>query len=212
MVGERVNYESLNNEYADRDSLQYRKLQIIDSYIPKGIRLLDIGAGTGELINLEAHKFNEIYGIDVDSESIRICQQRVKNNTNIHIFETDLKNYDHIFGDKKFDCITCLDVLEHVTLTECKSILRTIYDLTNRSGLFIFTAPGIFEKARIFLGLSPTHLHSHSSYGWMKMIKDTGFTIVSVETVAFPLMDNELLRKKIHLFGKCCLIVSKKTE
>lgn len=53
MLNERVNYTNLRLEYLDPNSLGYKKLRIIDNYIDKSHALLDIGAGTGELIKLE---------------------------------------------------------------------------------------------------------------------------------------------------------------
>lgn len=210
MQNERVNFEALKREYLDPNNLQYKKLRVVDQYMPKSISLLDIGAGTGEFINLELQKFVEIYGVDIDPESLNICRERFKNQKNVHLFESDLTNLNSIFSNNKFDCVTCLDVLEHIELHECKTVLRNIYNITKDNGLFIFSGPGILEKIRIFIGMSPTHLHSHSSYGWKKLIENSGFEVLSVETVEFPLVNNRILRKNIHLFGKCCIVVSKK--
>jgi len=66
----KVNFEQLSSEYSDPKSLQYRKLRIVDSYIPKEELLLDIGMETGELINLQKQKFEEIFGIDADPYSV----------------------------------------------------------------------------------------------------------------------------------------------
>lgn len=210
MFPERVNYNSLKSEYLDPESLQYKKLRFVDQYISKGHSLLDIGSGTGELIKLEINKFDEIYGIDADSESLKICRDSFKNKKNVHIFESNLQNLDVLFSDTKFDCVTCLDVLEHIELKECKQVLQSIHHVTKDLGLFIFTGPGVFEKVRISLGMSPTHLHSHSSYGWKKLIEEAGFNILIVETVEFPLINSDFLRKNIHIFGKCCTIISQK--
>lgn len=210
MPNTRVNFESLKQGYLDPNNLQCKKLIVVDQYIPKSTSLLDIGAGTGEFINLEFHKFVEIYGVDVDPESLKICREKFKNKKNVYLFESDLKNLNSIFSNNKFDCVTCLDVLEHIELHECKTVLRNIYNITNDNGLFIFTGPGIFEKIRIFMGMSPTHLHSHSSYGWKKLIEEAGFEVLSVETVEFPFVNNYFLRRNVHIFGKCCTIVSKK--
>jgi ubiquinone/menaquinone biosynthesis C-methylase UbiE len=210
MSPERVNYNSLKSEYLDPESLQYKKLRLVDKYISKGHSFLDIGSGTGELIKLEINKFDEIYGVDADPESLQMCGNNFKNKEHVHIFESNLKNLDILFSDTKFDYITCLDVLEHIELKECEIVLRSIYNITKDSGLFIFSGPGMFEKIRISLGMSPTHLHSHSSYGWKRLIEEAGFKVLSVETVEFPFIDRDFLRKKIHLFGKCCTIISQK--
>jgi ubiquinone/menaquinone biosynthesis C-methylase UbiE len=210
MSPERVNYNSLKSEYLDPESLQYKKLRLVDQYISKGHSLLDIGSGTGEFIKLEINKFDEIYGVDADPESLKICVDSFKNKKHVHIFESNLQGLDVLFSDTKFDYITCLDVLEHIELIECKKVLQNIHHITTDLGFFIFTGPGIFEKIRISLGMSPTHLHSHSSYGWKKLIEEAGFEVLSVETVEFPLFDDDFLRKKIHIFGKCCTIISQK--
>jgi len=51
-----------------------KKLRLVDSYITGGRNLLDFGVGTGELINLERQKFSNIFGVDLDERSIRICK------------------------------------------------------------------------------------------------------------------------------------------
>ncbi len=203
-------HESLRSQYLDPNSLMYKKLRIVDIYINDGESLLDIGSGVGELIELEKQKFGKIYGIDVDEESVEICHKRFKDDKKICIMQGDINDLGNLFKDKKFDCVTCLDVLEHIKVKECKKALNNIYNILKENGKFIFTGPGIFEKIRIFGGRSPTHLHSHSSYGWERMIEMAGFNVINVETVEFPLIHNDFLRKKLHIFGKCCLIVAKR--
>jgi len=206
----RENYKLLDSEYRNPNSLMYKKLRIVNSYIDGGESLLDIGIGTGELIELVKQKFEKIYGIDVDEESVEICRKRFKNDKKFCIMQADINELKHLFKYEKFDYITCLDVLEHIKVEESRRALNNIFSILKDGGKFIFTGPGIFEKVRIFLGLSPTHLHSHSSYGWKKMIEKANFNVINVETVEFPLLHNSFLRKNLHIFGKCCLIVAEK--
>lgn len=204
------NYKSLHSEYLDSSSLMYKKIRIVDSYMNGGDSFLDIGAGTGELIELEKHKFEKIYGIDIDEESVEVCYKRFEKNQNIYIIQSGIDNLKNLFEDEKFDCITCLDILEHIEVGRCRKALNNIYNIVKDDGKFIFTGPGVFEKVRILLGRSPTHLHSHSSYGWKRMIERTGFNVINVETVEFPILHSDVLRKRLHIFGKCCLIVAEK--
>lgn len=204
------NYKSLGFEYGNPNSLMFKKLRIVTSYISGGETLLDVGAGVGELIELEKRKFEKIYGIDTDEEAITICHKRFENDENIHIIRADINDLKSLFKDEKFDYITCLDVLEHIEVRACNNALKNIYDLLKDDGKFIFTGPGVLEKIRILLGRSPTHLHSHSSYGWKRIIERAGFDVRIAETVEFPIIHSNFLRKKLHLFGKCCLIVAEK--
>jgi predicted TPR repeat methyltransferase len=141
---------------------------------------------------------------------VEICRKRFKHDEKICIMKGDINNLENLFKDKKFDYITGLDVLEHIEMEECKKALNNIYNLLKDEGKFIFTGPGVFEEVRILLGRSPTHLHSHSSYGWKSMIERAGFDVINVETVEFPVIYSDFLRKKLHIFGKCCLIVGEK--
>jgi hypothetical protein len=68
----------------------------------------------------------------------------------------------------------------------------------------------VFDKVKIRLGRSPTHLHGHSSYGWAKLIKKAGFGLTSAESVEFPLIHSSILRKRLHIFGQCCVITARK--
>ena len=188
MPDNKENYELLQLQYSDPDSLMC----------------------IGELIELEKQKFVRIYGIDADKEAVGICRKRLKEEGNIYLRQGSIGDLNDLFQDKKFNSITCLDVLEHIKLEECKNALSNIYKLLNDDGNFIFTGPGVFEKVRIFLGRSPTHLHSHSSYGWRKMIERAGFYAVNVETEGFPIFRSDFFRKRIHVLGKCCLIIAKK--
>ncbi len=209
MVLEKTSYSSLELEYSDPDSLSYKKIRLVNSYIPGGGNYLDIGMGTGELITLRIGKHEKIFGIDPDEVSLTICQKKFDQYNDVNLIKASIGDIQYIFNGR-FDCITCLDVLEHINEIAVSSALQNIYKSLNEAGIFIFSGPGIYEKIRIFLGQSPTHLHSHSSYGWKKYIKRAGFSIINVESVEFPLIHSEFLRKNIHLFGKCCVIVAQK--
>lgn len=204
-----MDYESLESEYSDCNSLSYKKIRIVNKYLPTGGEYLDIGSGTGEMIAVRTGKHKKIVGIDLDKDALSLCHHRFAHSPEITIIQAGIMDLPkHNLGN--FDSITCLDVLEHINENDIPRALSNVYRLLNTQGIFIFSGPGIFEKIRIFIGKSPTHLHSHSSYGWMKMIKNAGFEIVNVETAEFPIFHTPILKKKLHLFGMCCIIVARK--
>jgi 2-polyprenyl-3-methyl-5-hydroxy-6-metoxy-1,4-benzoquinol methylase len=209
---EREDYVALSSQYANSDSLMYKKLRLVDSHITGGKTLLDFGAGTGELIALEARKFDVICGVDVNEESVAICRDRFKNNKKIHILQNSGNDTVHLFADARFDCVVACDVLEHVELHATKKLLAAFYSLLYSGGIFVFSGPGISQKVKIRLGRAPGHIHSHSSYGWATLIRNAGFQLISVESVEFPLIHSSILRKSLHIFGQCCVITARKAR
>jgi ubiquinone/menaquinone biosynthesis C-methylase UbiE len=103
-------YESLAAQYLDTNSLMYKKMRIMDSYTSMGNSLLDIGMGTGELIEREKHKFKKVYGIDPNNESIEICRRRFQKEENVTLLQCGIDELEHCFKFGQFNYITCLDV------------------------------------------------------------------------------------------------------
>lgn len=210
MSFKRVNIKFLDNLCKQQNTLMNRKIKLVNKFINKNESLLDLGVGTGTFIKLVQNKVKKIYGIDIDNESIKIFNKKFKNINKISIKQGNIKEIAKIYNNRKFDYITALDVLEHITKDDAEIVLNSIYQLLKDNGKFIFTGPGIFEKIKILLRKSPTHTFSHSSYGWIKMFTRVGFHVEHIETVEFPIFNFNYLRKKLHLFGKCCIIISKK--
>ena len=210
---EKIDFIQLQSQYENPHSQNYKKIQLVNSFIYPDESLLDIGSGTGSFIELVHDKFQEIYAIEQDPLALGLLQKKFSSNPKIHIIPQQIVDF---FGDKnnksRFSTITCLDVLEHLSLEECQQTIHSLFKILEPGGLIIISVPGIFEKIRIILGRSPTHLHSHSSYQWAGFLKDAGYEIVSIQTVEFPFTDHIFLKKHLHLFGKCCVIVAVKPE
>lgn len=174
MISINVNFDLLEPEYSDPESLNYKKIRFVNSNIPEGGNYLDIGMGTVELISLIFDKHEKIFGVE---SSVNICKKRFNQNPDIILVKSDIDNLKNRFIDK-FDCITCLDVLK--------------------------------QKIKILFGKLPTHHHSHSSYCRKLFIETAGFTIIDAQSVEFPIIHSDFLRRHFHLLGKCCINVTQK--
>ena len=191
--------------------LYRKKLDAVDSYLPHNGTHLDIGMAWGELIELERLKYEQVYGLDIEKEMIDIAKALYADDMKVKISLSSAENLKNDYPGMSFNSITCLDVFEHLKIEVCEQILKDIYDLLVPNGIFIATFPGLLEKIKILLKLNePYHLHCHSSYGWGKMIADSGLKIVTIKAVQFPIIDNKYLREHMHLFGITCLVVASK--
>lgn len=207
----RYDYDSLQKRYSSDQDLMAKKMKKVEAKIGSGVLLLDIGCGTGELLNRVKDRFELLYGIDIDDDAINFCSKRFLGYKKIRIVKCDVTKLNQEFKGIKFDYITALDILEHLEPDIARKCLEDVYMLLKRGGRFIFTAPNWYDKIKIKLGRSKLHKFSHSSYGWAKMIKKSGLKVVSIEAVDFPILkDNDFLTKHLHIFGMCPLIVAEK--
>jgi len=77
--------------------------------MPNGVRVLDVGCGTGSLTTIVNHgKNNYVYGIEPDATRVQVAMSR-----GIDVIEGYLTD-DYFVGREKFDVIMFADVLEHV--------------------------------------------------------------------------------------------------
>ncbi|MCZ7393665.1 MAG: class I SAM-dependent methyltransferase [Candidatus Methanoperedens sp.] len=206
-----IDYDELHKQYSYCLNLNAKKMNKVSLKIEGGDILCDIGVGTGELIDRITDRFNFVYGVDTDDNAVVFCSKRFSDYKNILIIKRDIIEPNEEFRNLEFDYITALDVLEHLDPDIANRYLTKIYTLLKRGGRFIFTAPNWYDIIGIKLGHSKLHKFSHSSYGWSRMIKRSGLKIKSIESVEFPLLnDNEFLAKHFHIFGKCPLIVAEK--
>lgn len=102
-----------------------------------GLKILDIGCGTGETLTfLESYLDKpKLFGVDNSPVAINFAKKRGHTN----IFKVDARKLP--FPDNSFDYVLLLDVIEHFKddfglLTEAKRVLK-------RGGKIIITAPAL---------------------------------------------------------------------
>lgn len=135
----------------------------------QGLKLLDAGCGTGKNIE-EFSKFGTTWGIDFAEEAINFCKKRgLKNITRGSLERLPfMKNF--------FDCITALDVLEHV---DDKRALKEINRTLKKSGILVLTIPAYpFLWSRWDEVLH--HKRRYTKYTISQVLKKNGFRILKI--------------------------------
>ena len=101
--------------------------------LPENARLLDLGCGTGG--NLEMlSSFGEVTGVEMDAHAAELAGQRGL----APVLRGYLPN-NLPLDDRCFDCVTMLDVLEHIEQDEAS--LRTVHRLLAPGGHLLLTVP-----------------------------------------------------------------------
>ena len=106
-----------------------RKLKLINSFNTSSKNILDVGAGTGDFLNVCKNNNWNVFGTEPSLEARNIATKK----------ELDLKENLSEFKNQKFDIITLWHVLEHVeNLQEYISILQS---LLSKNGRLLIAVP-----------------------------------------------------------------------
>lgn len=91
-----------------------KDMELIAELVPQGSRVLDLGCGTGALLeHLQRTRGCSGYGIDVDDTNVLACAQR-----GVDVIQLNLEDGLAMFGDRSFDVVLQLDTLQHLRNTE----------------------------------------------------------------------------------------------
>tara|TARA_Y100000768_G_scaffold320711_1_gene256561 strand:+ start:15319 stop:16035 length:717 start_codon:yes stop_codon:yes gene_type:complete len=185
------------------------RLQYIQSkFNLKGKKVLDIGCGGGLLTEELCKAGALVTGIDSSAKSIKIAQQHAKE----HNYEINYINksiFESSFS-KKFDCIICFEMIEHINSPNL--LLKKILEISkDNSSLFLSTLNRnlksfIFAKlvAEYVLKYVPKGTHQYSKfitpYELTKMIEGNKFALNSLDGIKFnPLEESFLLSNNIDI-------------
>lgn len=146
-----------------------------------GVRHLDVGCATGDLMLLARERGAETAGIEFSEAAVRYCAEV----RGLDVVQGDLPAHD--FGARRFDVITYNAVLEHVAdpVAHLRAARRL---LTPQGRLCILGLPNIrslgFRLAGPrWLGLDcPRHLYQFSPDSLERLLSTSGFRLLTWST------------------------------
>ena len=111
-------------------------LECVDTILKKGKKLLDVGCGSGALMEFTESKFDEIHGCDISETALQKAKKRGMRAICVNLNEAPLP-----YENDSFDGITCLEVIEHVL--DPLWLLRDLQRALRPKGQLILTTPNI---------------------------------------------------------------------
>lgn len=127
---ERGDYHRALDEHWDYRPTYLAKLRAVRAYLddlPAGTRVLDAGCGEGVLVDEYADRLR-IDGVDLNYRSARVQAGSV----------TDLP-----FGDRTFERVLCLDVLEHLSLNQQARAFEELHRVLEPDGEALVSVPNL---------------------------------------------------------------------
>ena len=168
-----------------RDIAAEREMRKADlAYIARAVnarapgRVVDIGCGLGELLE-QIDPRHERIGLDPSEKAVEMAAQRSGATTIRGVLEPGR------FQPASCDVIVAHHVIEHVD--DPVSFVRLAHEALRPGGLFVVGTPNFASAAaRIFgerfrLLHDPTHVSLFTDDSLMRLLRDSGFRIASVE-------------------------------
>lgn len=143
------------------------RLPVLASLIPKGGRVLDIGAGGGEFLN-EAKKLGfEVEGVEPSVGFAGYAERTY--GVKVHV--APLMKID--FADRKFDLVHSYHVFEH--LRDPLASMRLVHSLLKPGGYFYCVVPDMAEKRTPIGMFHFAHVHGFTYETLRMMAEKAGF-------------------------------------
>jgi 2-polyprenyl-6-hydroxyphenyl methylase / 3-demethylubiquinone-9 3-methyltransferase len=150
------NWWAIDSPFASLRALNGPRFKYFSEFVPSfaGLRVLDVGCGGGftseELSKRGAH----VTGIDLSESSLKVARAHaLAGGLDIKYLNANAENLP--FDAAHFDCVVCVDVLEHLpkvpkVLKEVRRVLKTqgcfFFDTFNRNIFSHFVAIRVLEN------------------------------------------------------------------
>ena len=164
-------------------------------------RVLDLGCGFGGMTKLVANFFSatEVYGVDIDSERLKVAESR-----GLRTIRTDIGTGKLPFPSDYFDLVISNGVIEHLCFYD--NLITESYRILKKEGHLLITLPNLanyIQRISLLLGYQPSdvdiskeiyvgtifysgkpaqgHVHSATINAMKQLLEYYNFTIVGVK-------------------------------
>jgi len=137
--------------------------------------MVDLGCGYGGLTRVIADflGIENVYGIDINKERLKIAEQR-----GIKIYNMNLEKDKLPFKDGSIDLVTSFGVFEHLKFYD--NPIKESYRVLKQGGWILFSIPNLgswINRIALLLGYQPrdVEISQKKAFGIMKFYSDNSF-------------------------------------
>jgi 2-polyprenyl-3-methyl-5-hydroxy-6-metoxy-1,4-benzoquinol methylase len=149
-------------------------------WVPKRVRVLDIGCGFGESLGYHSARACDVYGVEAD-ENIRRVVEKFGYKVHVGLFD------DNVYEANFFDYVTMDQVIEHVT--EPVEVLKGVARILMPGGVAVLSTPNASGWGAKLFGKrwinwhSPYHLQFFTRNSMQIAAQQAGMVLTEVKTV-----------------------------
>lgn len=162
-------------------------MRYIQKYIKPGMKILEVGAGTGRYSIALAKLGFTVEAVELIPHNIDVFKQKITADDNIIVRQGDAKDLS-CFADESFDITLLVGPMYHLyTVEDQKQALSEALRVTKKGGL-LFAAYCISDASVISFGLKDGHIHELIEKG---LINTETFKTYSTPAELFQLYRKE---------------------
>lgn len=139
--------------------------------------VLDAGCGEGSLLRAIKNRFPgvELHGVDYSKQAIEASKQE---DLGINFILMDLTRQSL---PRRFDLITCVDVLEHIENDQ--AVLSNLHQMSAKYLLLVVPIGTLIQEEKLRLG----HIHGYSKDEIRRKLRKAGFQVIREMAWGFPI-------------------------
>jgi len=171
------------------------RLSYIDTYIPKGADVLEVGAAAGDFLNVLETRGYGVQGVELSSHAVELA----KRDHGYELFHGTL--FDAGLPDESCDAVVSYHVLEHVP--DPLALVAEMYRVLKPGGILVIEVPhatGIdarFSRRLLKSILDyPHHRFAFSPAVLRSVVERTGFEVVTLDASPSFLVVNGIRRMR----------------
>lgn len=175
------NYNVVREHSSVYEQAMGKMVKMIDDFLRergrsiKSSLFLDIGCFTGDFLAQVSKMGADAYGVELQEEAVKIAESKLPG----RIFNENVMSKNVSVGDRKFDIITLLGVVEHVTSPY--QLIKRAGELLKPDGVLVVQTPNSSSMISKTLGkywppYSPVeHIHLFSTKSLINILNKSGF-------------------------------------
>jgi 2-polyprenyl-3-methyl-5-hydroxy-6-metoxy-1,4-benzoquinol methylase len=139
------------SNYAEYDGWVKYRIEKIINLSGNNNRILDIGCYDGKITKRLVDNGNQVVGIDISGNAVRLCKKQ-----GLNVFQHDIENNKLPSKLGKFDLVVAGEIIEHVVDTD--SFIKNIAFAIKLGGYLILSTPnlaGLGCRVSLLFGHSP---------------------------------------------------------
>jgi SAM-dependent methyltransferase len=154
------------------EAIAEKRLSWYSGLLTPGIKLLEIGPGSGAFLDAVQKKVPgaAVFGVEPSPDAVKACQERG--------LKVDRGYIENFSGPAAVDCIAAFHVMEHAL--DPTTLLRELWKRLSPGGLLLAEAPNILGRWHGLGMIHVAHPYQYSPNTFQALLEKTGFEVVEM--------------------------------